>query len=563
MFESVAQNVALAGGQFFTVGNLLLLCGGVLFGLFFGALPGFSTSMALVLFLPFTFGVDPIVALSLLMGILVGGISGGLVTTVIIGIPGGSSSIPTLWDGFTLTRKGESAFALGLGIWASFFGGIISWVVLVTLAPVIARVGLEFGPWDFFNLMFFSLTIAASLASGDVIKGLLSAGFGVLLAQVGNDPISGVDRISFDLPFLEQGFDTLVVLVGIFAFAQLLSDMEDRQRAKKAMAGDTKITFENVQHIRALKEIARHWATVIRSSLLGVFIGVVPAVGSNVSSLLAYDQEKKLAKKPESFGKGAPAGVIAPEACNNADAGGSLTVLMSLGVPGDIVSVVLLAALTLHNVAPSPTFISDHPDIAYTIYLAYLLANIAMVVLQSATLRVFMLIRWVPFYMLNGAILFLSALGVFAWTGIVDDLWVVLLLGVIGYGMRLLSFPLAPFILGLVLSAPTEVNLIRALSSSSDLTLFFTRPWALFFLILTAYSLLYPAVARYRATGPRVAGLYYPSMGIMLAVPLFMMDDWGRTLFAALLAALGAYGAWRVLRRASTSSGLSSPEQRA
>jgi putative tricarboxylic transport membrane protein len=546
MLQSVLNNILAAAPAFFDPWNLMLLVVGVFFGLIAGALPGFSTSMALALLLPFSFGIGPINGLSLMIGTLVGGVSGGLVTSIVLGIPGSASSVPSTLDGYALTRKGQSSYALGLAIWASFFGGILSWMVLVALAPTLATVGLEFGPWDFFALMAFALTIAASLAGEDLLKGLMAAAGGVVLAQVGADPITSVNRLNYGNSFLAEGFDPLTILIGLFAFSQLLSDMQDRRSATRSMSHGQEVRLEPVQNRRSLLAIARHWKTVIWSSALGIFIGIVPAVGSNVSSLIAYDQARRNSSRPQRFGKGEPTGVIAPEACNNADVGGSLTVLMSLGIPGDTVSVMLLAALTLHNVAPGPTFIAKHPDISYTIYIAYLAATFVVLAMQIYMLRIFMLIRWIPFYRLNATLLICCALGVFAWSGVTNDLWVVVMFGVLGYCMRLAGFPLAPFVLGVVLSAPTELNLVRALSSSDDLSLFVTRPWAMLFMILVVFTLAFPLYNKHRAES-RAWRLYYPLMSMACAVPWFLMGGWLRSTIGAVLAVMGAYCAYKAL----------------
>jgi putative tricarboxylic transport membrane protein len=546
MFESALHNLAAAAPAFFDPWNLLLLVIGAFFGLIAGALPGFSTSMALALLLPFSFGIGAINGLSLMIGTLVGGVSGGLVTSIVLGIPGSASSVPSTLDGYALTRKGESSYALGLAIWASFFGGMLSWITLVTLAPTLATIGLELGPWDYFTLMAFALAIAASLAGEDLLKGLMAASAGVLLSQVGADPITSVYRLSYGSQFLAGGFDPLIILIGLFAFSQLMADMENRKGAKLSMSHGQEVRLEPVQNLRALRTIAKHWMTVIWSSLLGIFIGIVPAVGSNVSSLIAYDQARRNSDKPERFGKGEPTGVIAPEACNNADVGGSLTVLMALGIPGDTVSVMLLAALTLHNVAPGPTFIHQHADISYTIYIAYLVATFVVLAMQIYMLRIFMLMRWIPFYRLSASLLLCCALGVFAWSGVAEDLWIIVIFGAVGYGMRLTGFPLAPFVLGVVLSAPTELNLVRALSTSDDLTLFITRPWSMLFVVLLAFTLAFPLYNKHFRE-KRIWGLYYPLMALACAPPWFLMGGWIRALIGTVLVLIGAWGAFRVL----------------
>jgi putative tricarboxylic transport membrane protein len=547
--DFVLHGLEIAAPAFFTAENLLLLTAGVASGLIIGAVPGFSTSMGMVLFLPFTFGMSPVAGLSTMIGILVGGTSGAMVGAMLLGIPGTPASYATTFDGFPLLRKGQPGLALGLGVWASFFGGVIGWCVLVVLAPTIAVVGLEFGPWDYFNLVFFALTIAASLSGRQLVKGLIAGGFGVLVAAVGTDPINNVARLDFGTDVLAQGFDIMPLLVGLFAFAQLMEDLEDAEKAKRPMIPTGKAQAVKIEHLAAIKEILRQPVNVVRSALIGVFVGVVPAVGAQISNIVAYDQAKKASTHPDRFGTGVTEGIVAPEAANNATQGGSLSILMSLGIPGDVVTVVVLGALTIHNVAPSPTFIIDEPLIAYTIFLAFLCGTFVMVALQAFGLRVFVLITRLPIYMVAGVILFCCALGVFAWSNIVDVIWTVFWFGILGYVMRLGGFPIAPFVLGVVLGGVAELNLIRALQTGfNDLTPFFTRPWALFFAILAVFSAIYPWYERAREEGRRWTLAYSPCIAFALSGPLSMMEGWFRPSLGIGLVALAGIILWRRFR---------------
>ncbi|HSR71698.1 MAG TPA: tripartite tricarboxylate transporter permease, partial [Kiloniellales bacterium] len=467
-----------AFGEVFDLYNLMLMVVGVSAGLIAGAIPGFTITMAVVLTLPFTFGLSPVQGLATMIGVFVGGLSGGLMAGMLTGIPGTPSSVATTFDGFPLARKGETGFALGLGDWSSFFGGIISAVVLVTLAPRLARIGLEFGPWDYFSLVLFALTITASLAGENLIKGIIAGLFGLLVASMGEDAINGVQRFTFGYDELRQGFDFLPVLVGLFAFSQLLSDVQDRERARAPMTA-TDARAAKVEHLQALRQLASSWLNLIRSSLIGVFTGMLPAAGGSISNILAYDQAKKASRHPERFGTGYPDGIVAPEASNNATAGGALITMMALGIPGDIVTAIMLGALLIHNVQPSPTFILDNPQLAYAIFIAFFLAHFIMIAMQAVCLRVFLLVVRVPMYSLAAVILIYTAIGVFALHNVVFDIWTLFIFGIIGYVMRVLGFPLAPMILGVVLGNIAELNLNRAIALSGDPTLFVTRPWSL------------------------------------------------------------------------------------
>jgi putative tricarboxylic transport membrane protein len=537
------ENILAAADALITIPTMALMVLGVAAGLIAGAIPGFTITMAVVLTLPFTFGMSPIQGLATMIGVFVGGLSGGLMAGILTGIPGTPSSVATTFDGFPLARKGRPGLALGIGVWASFFGGVISAVLLITVAPQLARIGLEFGPWDFFALVMFALTITASLSGDNLVKGLIAGAFGLLVATVGSDEINGVERFSFGFDPLEQGFAFLPVLVGLFAFSQLLSDVQDRTKARESLmpAGTSAVRIEHAQAIRA---VLGNWANLIRSSLIGVFTGILPAAGGSISNILAYDQAKKASKNPQEFGTGAVEGIVAPEAANNATAGGALITMMALGIPGDIVTAIMLGALLIHDVIPSPTFITDEPTLAYGIFMAFFFANFIMVALQAVCLRGFVLVTRMRMYVLTGVILIYCGIGIFALNNIVFDMWTLLIFGIVGLVMKVWGFPLAPMILGVVLGNIAELNLNRALSTSDDFMLFVTRPWSLFFVLLAIFSILFPWYQKQR--GHARWTLVYPAvMAIGLAFPIFMMNGVVRPVLAVALVAFGVWSLWR------------------
>ncbi|MGH6946075.1 MAG: tripartite tricarboxylate transporter permease [Kiloniellales bacterium] len=542
------ENFSEALASVVSLHNLLLMAAGVMAGLIAGAIPGFTITMAVVLTLPFTFGMAAVEGLSTMIGVYVGALTGGLFACALIGIPGTPSSIATTFDAFPMARSGRIGLALGLGIWASFFAGIISAVLLSLLAPTLAIIGLEFGPWDFFALVIFSLTMAASLSGEALVKGLIAAVLGLLFASFGDDPINSVARFTFGSDELRAGFDFLPVLVGLFAFSQLLTDLGDPVAAKVPMLKrGTKVA--RVDHWSGIVETLRRWPTLIRSTLIGLFVGILPALGGSISTILAYDQEKKFSPNPERFGTGIPEGVIASEAGNNATAGGALITMMALGIPGDIVTAIMLGALTIHNVAPSPTFISTQPVLAYSIFIAYFLANFVTLATQGVCLRAFIILMRIPMYAMASVILAYCAIGVFSLNNSLFDIWVLLGFGLLGYGMTRCGFPLTPMILGVVLGSLAETNLSRSLATSSDLTLFFTRPWALFFLLLSVFSIVFPWYQKQRETA-RWATFYVPAMCLALAVPLLMMEAWVRSAGGAALIGLGLWMIWKRITQA-------------
>ncbi|MEM7430091.1 MAG: tripartite tricarboxylate transporter permease [Pseudomonadota bacterium] len=543
----VWDNILLAFGEIGHWQTLLLMITGVGVGLLAGSIPGFTIAMAVVLTLPFTFSMPPAQGLATMISVLVGGLSGGLMSGILTGIPGTPSSVATTFDGFPLARKGEPGFALGLGVWSSFFGGMISAMMLVLFAPQLAKIGLEFQPWDFFMLVIFALTVTASLAGENLIKGLIAGALGLLVRTVGEDEAVGVGRFDFGSDYLLSGFDFIAVLIGLFAFSQLLSDVRDPAKARQALTDQGNVQIR-IEHRRALAELWRRKLVVIRSALIGMFTGILPGAGGSIANILAYDQAKKASKEPDEFGKGNPEGIIAPETSNNAVEGGALTPLISLGIPGDVTAAIMLGALLIHDIVPGPTFIQEEPVLVYSIFIAFFAANFIMLGMQSGMLRVFVLVTKIRMYMLAAVILGLATIGVFALNNSLDDLNTLFWFGVLGFLMRQFGFPLAPMILGVVLGNIAELNLSRALAISTDYTLFFTRPWALFFLTIAVFSAIFPLFQKARLEGRRWVVFYAPALLAAVSVPLFMMGGIVRPGLAIIALGLSALLGYRAVK---------------
>ncbi len=538
----IIENVLAAFGTIFAAKTLLLMALGVAGGLIAGAIPGFTIAMAVVLTLPFTFSMPPEQGLATMVSVLVGGLSGGLMAGILTGIPGTPSSVATTFDGFPMARKGQPGLALGIGVWSSFFGGIFSAICLMTLAPQLARIGLEFHPWDYFMLVMFALTITASLAGKHLVKGLIAGAVGLLVRTVGEDEAAGMARFDFGSDALLSGFDFIAVLIGLFAFSQLLSDVRDPVTAKQSLAERGTVKTK-IEHRQALKEIAKRWTVVVRSATIGVFTGILPGAGGSVANILAYDQAKKASKEPHKFGTGTPEGIIAPESSNNAVEGGALITLMALGIPGDVTAAVMLGALLIHDVIPSPNFISDNPVLAYSIFTAFFIATFMMIAMQSFMLRVFVLVTRIRMYMLASIILGFCGIGVFALNNVSFDLWTLVWFGMLGFMMRQLGFPLAPMILGVVLGNIAELNLARAMAITPELTPFFTRPWSLFFLIIAVFSAAFPLFQKHRGT--RKWTLFYlPLACFGAAIPLYMMGGVPRPVIATIVVGYGTWTLW-------------------
>ncbi|MEM1276147.1 MAG: tripartite tricarboxylate transporter permease [Pseudomonadota bacterium] len=545
----VFDNLMLAFAEVGNLWTLMLMIIGVATGLLAGSVPGFTIAMAVVLTLPFTFAMPPAQGLATMISVLVGGLSGGLMSGILTGIPGTPSSVATTFDGFPMARRGEPGFALGLGVWSSFCGGMLSAIMLVLFAPQLAQIGLEFQPWDFFMLVIFALTVTASLAGENLIKGLIAGALGLLVRTVGEDDAVGVGRFDFGSDYLLSGFDFIAVLIGLFAFSQLLSDVRDPVKATQALTDQREIKVR-IEHRRAIRELLKRWVVVIRSALIGMFTGCLPGAGGSIANILAYDQAKKNSKDPDSFGKGTPEGIIAPETSNNAVEGGSLTPLMALGIPGDVTAAIMLGALLIHDIVPGPTFIAEEPVLAYSIFITFFAANFIMLFLQSGMLRVFVLVTRIRMYMLAAVILGFATIGVFALNNSADDLWTLFWFGILGFVMRMLGFPLAPMILGVVLGNVAELNLSRALAIDTDLTLFVTRPWAMFFFIIAIFSAAFPWYQSQKVKGAAWTRFYGTAMLISIALPLSLMGGVFRPALAGLCVVIALYLGWRATRPA-------------
>jgi putative tricarboxylic transport membrane protein len=455
---------------------LVPLVVGTFVGVIGGALPGVTITMTIIVALPFTFGLDPLQGLAAMTGIYVGGSAGGLITACLLGLPGTPSAVATTFDGFPMAKKGEPGRAVWTGIWASFFGGLLGGLFLIAATGPLAAFALQFGPWEYFSLFVLALSMVAGLVEGSLLKGLIAGMMGLVVTVLGNDPMMGGKRLTFGVGFLEGGIEFLPVLIGVFAFAQIMSDVEKmggREKLADAVAAGANLA---VSQLKVLWDILSRPFLLLWSSIIGVWIGVLPAIGGSAANMMAYDQAKKFSKRRESFGTGIPEGIIASEASNNANVGGSLVTIMAFGIPGDAVTAVMLGALTIHGIQSGPLFISQQPALAYGIFAAYLLAHPIMVIIMALSARVALKVITVPKSMLFPVVLVLCVVGAYALNNTMANVYVLLAFGVLGYLMVKTGLPLAPFILGVILGDQIEINLIRSIMSDPDPWLFVTRP---------------------------------------------------------------------------------------
>jgi putative tricarboxylic transport membrane protein len=465
---------------------------GTLIGVIGGALPGVTITMTIIVLLPFTYGLEPLAGLAAMTGVYVGGSAGGLITASLLGIPGTPSAIATTFDGFPMARNGEPGRAIWLGIWASFFGGLVGGLFLILVTGPLATIALAFGPWEYFSLFVLAMAMVAGLTESSLVKGLLSTAIGLLITVIGTDPIGAVQRFTFGSDFISGGFPFLPVLIGIFAFAQIMTDVEKTRR--QGMQGAATIQQApnlTVAHLKVIGEVLARPFLFLWSVIVGILIGVLPAIGGSAASVLAYDQAKKFSRTPEKFGTGHPEGIIASESSNNANVGGSLVTIMAFGIPGDAVTAVMLGAMTIHGIQSGPLFVSQNPTLAYGIYAAYILAHPLMVMIMWMSTFFVLRLTTIRLAVLAPIVLVLCVIGAYALNNTMQSVYVLLIFGVLGYLLVKAGFPLAPLILGLILGDQIEINLIRAIMSDGDLWLFITRPISGGLLLAALLSVLF------------------------------------------------------------------------
>ncbi len=474
--------------------TLLFIVLGVAVGIVFGAVPGLTAVMAVALFLPMTYGMSPALGLSVLIALYIGSTSGGLISAILLKIPGTPASLATCWDGHPLLEKGEGAKALGVGIVFSFLGTILSIVALVFIAPSLARVALRFGPHEYFSIALFSLTLIATLSTGSMVKGIFSGLLGFAFSTVGIAPVDATIRFAFGNYQLNSGFNTLTVLIGMFAIAEVVKAAESVSREKDAIIADV-----GSKKIRGfgftLKEFFSQIPNFFRSALVGIGIGILPGIGSGTSNIISYLVAKKQSKHPEQFGTGIIDGIVAPETANNAGIGGALIPLMTLGIPGDGVTALILGGFMIHGIAPGPMLFRTHALLVYTIFAALIVASVAMLLLEFYGLRIFIKLLQVPKHILLPIIFVLCVVGAFGLNSRMFDVWTILLFGALGYGYAKFSIPQAPFIIGFILGPMAETNFRRGLMLSDGNFLgFVTNPISGVFLGLACVSVLWPIV---------------------------------------------------------------------
>ncbi len=465
--------------------GLILL--GVVAGIVIGAVPGLSVTMGVALFLPLTYKMEPVAALALIMGLYIGGTSGGLISAILLKIPGTAASIATTFDGYPMAERGEAGKALGVGIVFSFIGGLFSYIVLMLIAPSVAKVALQFGPYEYFSLAAFSLTMIASLSSGSLLKGILSGMLGFCISFVGMAPITGYPRFTMGIRQLKGGFQLLPVLIGLFAISQILIFAEERNKEEDGSIAEYKIKGFGF----TLEEVKGQGFNTFISALIGTGVGILPGLGASVCNILAYGTVKNHSKYPEKFGTGIVDGIVASETSNNASTGGALVPLMTLGIPGDNTTAIILAGFMVHGISPGPMLFEEQGALVYGIFASLIVANIFMLAAEFLGMRVFVKLLSIPKNILLPVVIAFCVVGAFGVNNRVFDVAAMLFFGVIGYVMKKFKFPESPIILGIILGPILETNLRRGLMKSQGSFLpFLTEPISALFLIITLIVLL-------------------------------------------------------------------------
>ncbi len=476
--------------QLLTPWMIFLTVLGTALGIIVGAIPGLTGAMLIALTLPITYRMMPPDAMNLLVAMYTGSITGGLVSSILLRIPGTPSNVMTTFDGFPMALRGEAGRALGYGIVASTFGALFAWVVLATLTQPLADLAIRFSPFDYFALVLSALVLISSISQGSMLKGLLSGALGALVAFPGIDANSGTSRYTFDYWQLASGFDVLPVLVGVFAVGTILGEILAPERKREVLDYSGRGFWIPLRTWRA------QFVNLLRSSAIGTWIGILPGIGANVGSLVAYTVAKNTSKRPQEFGRGCPDGIVASEAANNATVGGALIPLIAMGIPGSVIDVFLMGAMQIHGIQPGPLLFKNNADLVYIIIGACLTSTIAMFGLMVVLTPMLRRLLDVPKHYVLTTVLVFCVVGVFASNSRLFEVWVMLGFGVLGFGMERAGLPLGPFVLGFILAPLAEAKLRSGLMmTGGDITPLFTEPLSLALLLVSVLLLVWPFVA--------------------------------------------------------------------
>ncbi|MDX9783428.1 MAG: tripartite tricarboxylate transporter permease [Spirochaetia bacterium] len=486
--EMIFTGIAQGAAQLFDPVVLALIVAGTVFGIVIGSLPGLTSTMGVALIVPITFGMSAVQGMSLLGAIYCSSTYAGAISAILINIPGTPANCSTLLDGFPMTKKGQAGLAIALATIASAIGGIVSNVALLFMAPPLADLALRFGAQEYFLLALFGVSVIASLSERNMIKGFISGTLGLFLAIVGMHPLTGDIRFTMGIPELFNGVPLVVALIGLYSVPEVISNLSE----PASDAGTTIIEVKGVW--KQMLEVFKYKMVLLRSTIIGVVVGIVPGAGSSIAGFIAYDDTKKASKHPETFGTGNPAGVVASEAANNAVVGGSLIPSLTLGIPGNAVSAVLIGGLMIHGLKPGPALFSQSSSTIYGFILSMFIANIVFIPLGLLIARHGIKFIKTPPSILGPLVIGLAVIGAYALNMSLVDVWIMLVIGLIGFAMKKFDVPREPLVLGLVLGTMAEGELARSMalvqgSVPALLLSFVTRPISIIILVLTALSI--------------------------------------------------------------------------
>lgn len=483
------ENIVDGFFKFFSLSSFIYMNIGLLLGVIFGAIPGLSVMLCLVLFMPFTYNLEAIDSFMFLLGIYCAGSYGGSISAILIRTPGTPHAAATMLDGNPLAQRGEARKALNIALEASTFGGIFSALVLLFLAPQVAKVAMKFGAPEYFILCIFGLSVIAGVSGDSVIKGIIAGSFGLFISTIGMDEVSGVFRFTLNNYNLYAGFSLVVVLIGLFALAETIGKAGAQDMEESGKMAD--ITQEKTGHIEG-HEYRRMFPCTLKSSIIGVIIGAIPGTGASMASFLSYDRAKSSSKYPEEYGKGSIEGIAAAESANNAVTGATLIPLLTLGIPGDGAVAILLGTLMVNGLTPGPNLFQEHGLTLYAIMIGLIFINIFMYLQGKYLTKFFAKVTLIPVEVLTPLIVVFCFAGTYSINSSMFDLYTAIGFGIISYILIKLKFSTIPILLGLVLGSLTEMNFRRSLIiSQGSFAIFFQRPISLFFIGLLVVTLFF------------------------------------------------------------------------
>jgi putative tricarboxylic transport membrane protein len=495
MFENLASGFAIALSPW----NVAYAGFGAVLGTAIGVLPGLGPPATIAMLLPLTYGMEPVSAVIMLAGIFYGAMYGGSTTSILLNIPGEAGSVVTCLDGYRMTRSGRAGAALGIAAIGSFIAGTLGVVGLSLISPILADFALRFGPAEYFSLVLLGLTMAVYLSGGSALKGLVMTVLGLILGTVGLDPVFGAERFTFGLSNLTDGLDFVVVAMGLFGIAEVLSNLESPEHPVTLKTGIKSI-------LPTREDWKRAWGPIARGSFFGFFIGILPGGGAIISSFVSYAVEKRISKHPEQFGQGAIEGVAAPESANNAASVSSFIPLLTLGIPGNASIAMILVALMIHGIRPGPQLIAEHPDVFWGAVASMYLGNFMLLALNLPLVGLWVKLLRVPYSLLALVVVVICVVGAYSVHNSTFDVGVMIGFGIFGYLLRKTGFPAAPLVLAMILGPILERSLQQAMiSSAGDPLIFVTHPLSAALLAVAALVALTPLIGLVRGGAAKPA----------------------------------------------------------